>query len=252
MTGGRAAPRVVLFDDLPRHNAMFADELEEAGVEVVGVASTPGELHAIVRSVAFDVSILDLLVGPEKAMTGLSIGLWLRENRPDVGVVMLTSDDSPFPALRLSDAGTGGIGYLLKNNLHETDEITAAIELVRTGQDAIAPDITEQLPGARKLAERGDRLTPTQLRTIGRVAEGWTTKQIAAELNLSPKTIDARLTEIFAILGVGNGDGTEPGNQRVTAAILWREGLRDLCAVRAVRSVGWSASVTSGRPLRRR
>jgi DNA-binding NarL/FixJ family response regulator len=246
MTDGRSTPRVVLFDDLPRHNMLFADELEEAGVEVVGVASTPDEMHRIVRSVAFDVAILDLLVGREKAMTGLGIGLWLREHRPDVGVIMLTSDDSPFPALRLCDAGAPGVGYLLKNSVQRTSEITAAVALVRSGRDAVVPEIAEQLPRARELAERGGRLTPTQLRTIELVAEGRTTKQIAAELKVSPKTVDARLTDIFANLGIK--DGTQPANQRVTATILWREGLRDFCVVRAVQPVRWPKPVTPPRP----
>ena len=141
MTGGWAAVRVVLFDDLPRQNAVLADELAEAGVEVVGVSSTPDELHRLVGSVAFDVAILDLLVGKAKEMTGLSIGLWLREHRPDVGVVMLTSDDSPFPAQRLLDAGPPGVGYLLKNEVYQTSEITTVLDRVRGRRNAVAPGV---------------------------------------------------------------------------------------------------------------
>jgi DNA-binding NarL/FixJ family response regulator len=249
VTGGWAAARVILFDDLPRQNAMFADELEEAGVQVVGVASTPDEVHRIVRSVVFDVAILDLLVGREKAMTGLSIGLWLREHRPDLGLVMLTSCESPFPAHRLLDtADRPGVGYLLKNSVQQPGEITAAISLVRSGRDAVVPEIAEQLPWARELAERGGKLTPTQVRTIELVAEGRTTKQISAELNLSPKTVDARLTDIFAILGVGDGDDTLPANQRVRTTILWREGLRDFCKVSDVKPMDWDPTPTSAEP----
>src|SRR3954469_23327192 len=96
----RRAPRVLVFDDQQRVSAGLGDELTKAGIDVVGLATTTDEMHELIRSVAFDVAVLDVLVGPGDDLTGLGVGLWLKTHMPRVGVLMFTSHDSPFPALR--------------------------------------------------------------------------------------------------------------------------------------------------------
>jgi DNA-binding NarL/FixJ family response regulator len=123
--------RVLIFEDAPRQTAQLMDELSRAGITVVGAATTIDEMHTLVTTVPFHVAILDSLAGETAEPLGLRIGLWLRKYRPDVGVLIFTSDDSEYNALRLLQAGAHGAGYLVKNRGLRTEDLVHAISTVR-------------------------------------------------------------------------------------------------------------------------
>lgn len=239
MTEDNRPPRVLLFDDLPRHNASFAVELKESDIDVVGVASTPAEMYELVRSVEFDVAVLDMLVGPGDELVGLAIGIWLRIHMPHVGVLMFTSYVSPFPVLRLLNAGPMGVGYLLKNRVRKTEEIISAISRVRRRQNAIDPGIREELITARKQEALGAQLTEADLATLECVVEGMTNGQISEELNISVKAVEARLTSIFDKLGLTDADGARHPNRRVATVLMWVNGLERFRLARDVPPIDW-------------
>lgn len=241
MTKEQRPDRVLLFDDLPRHNTSFAHELSEAGVNVVGVASTPADMHELVQSVAFDVAVLDVLVGPTEDLVGLSIGLWLREHLPRVGVLMYTSYDSPFPALRLMNVNPIGVGYLLKNRVHHTSEIVSAISALRQRQNVLDGRVKKELVPLRGRAYPGERLTEPELDTLRLIVDCKTNEQIAHSLHVSTKTIDARCTTIFRKLGISEVDASEQPNRRVAAVILWVNSLEKFSHVRHLAPIDWPA-----------
>lgn len=74
------------------------------------------------------------------------------------------------------------------------------------GARAWAAQATHELraAGARRRAVRDDRLTPQELRVAGAVRRGASNREIAAELFLSPKTIEFHLRQIYRKLGVGS------------------------------------------------
>ncbi|MCA1705684.1 MAG: response regulator transcription factor [Actinobacteria bacterium] len=231
--------RVLLFDDLPRHNNSFAHELSEAGIEVVGAASTPADMHELVRSVAFDVAVLDVLVGPSEGLVGLSIGLWLREHLPRVGVLMFTSYDSPFPALRLMSVNPIGVGYLLKNRVHHTSEIVSAISALRQRQNVLDSRIKKKLVPLQGREYPGERLTGAELDTLRLIVDGKTNEQIAHTLNVSPKTIEARCSLIFRKLGISEVEASAQPNLRVATVILWVNSLEKFSQARDVAPIDW-------------
>jgi DNA-binding NarL/FixJ family response regulator len=241
MTDEQHAPRVLAFDDQPRIGTGLGHELAEAGVDVVGIAATSAEMHELVRSVAFDVAVLDVLVGPSEDMAGLAIGLWLKTHMPHVGVLMFTSHDSPFPALRLLNVSPVGVGYLLKTRVQHTRELVSAIYDLRQQQNVFDSHISRQLLPLQRNACRAERLTDQDIETLQLIVAGKTNEQIAYELNVSRKTIDARCTAIFRKLGIGEADLSEKPNQRVALVVLWINSLEKFQRARAVTPIGWPA-----------
>jgi DNA-binding NarL/FixJ family response regulator len=241
MTEEPRAPRVLVFDDQPRVGIGLGQELAEAGVDLAGVATTPAELYELVRSVAFDVAVLDVLVGPGDDLVGLSIGLWLKTHLPHVGVLMFTSHDSPFPALRLLSVSPVGVGYLLKTRVQRTSELVSAVRDLWRQQNVLDPRISRQLVPLQRRGCPGERLTKQDVETIGLIIEAKTNKQIAHELNLSIQAVNARITAIFAKLGITDYDTAEQPNRRVALVVLALTSLEKFRQAREVTPIDWPA-----------
>lgn len=241
MTGQTAPVRVVLFDDTPRHNRWFAKELTEAGITVVGAAETPQEIHGLIKNTPFDVAILDVHVGASREdLTGLSIGLWLRKHRPDVGVLMFTSFDSEFAALRLLSVDPPhGVGYLVKNRVHHTRDIVHAIAAVKDRRNVFDHQIEAALLPQRGQNHPGEALTPIEIRTLRHMVEGHTNEAIAAIFGVSVKAIDTRCTAIFRKLGIADLNAPDKINRRVTAVVHYIKNLEKFRYVWDIPPIDW-------------
>ncbi len=99
----------------------------------------------------------------------------------------------------------GASGYLVKSCAFE--ELTRAIEAVCRGQTYLCPEIAGVVVDSLVKTRRRDTKTASPLtnreqEVLQLVAEGSTTKNIAAELNLSIKTVDGHRSQIMAKLGL--------------------------------------------------
>lgn len=240
MTGDKDPLRVVLFDDSPRHNRSLSSDLSEAGIAVVGVAETVQEMRELITTVPFDVAMLDIRVGSsEDDWTGLRMGLWLRIHRPDVGVLMFTNIDSEFCALRLLDVNPHGVGYLVKDRVHDTREIARAIALINEGLNVLDNGIRAALLPVRGRDRLGEDLTPTEMETLRLLAEGYTTDAIAEISNVKPVTINTRCSAIFRKLGIPHLDAPDKRNRRVTAVVHYIKNLEKYRRIREIAPVDW-------------
>ncbi len=132
----------------------------------------------------FDVILLDISM---PGMNGLDVLKQLKITKPELNVLILSMHPEDQYAVRLLKAGASG--YLNKDEA--PDELIKAIRVVSRGRKYIGPSLAERLAiliedGAEKLPH--DRLTDRELQVITFIAEGKMNKQIAEELNLSPKT----------------------------------------------------------------
>jgi DNA-binding NarL/FixJ family response regulator len=97
----------------------------------------------------------------------------------------------------------GAQGYLLKDAA--PNEIVAAIKAVEQGQSYLSPAMTKQLIDRRTSSEQVAalaRLTPTERAVIKFIAECRTTKEIAAQLSISPRTVETHRANICQKLGL--------------------------------------------------
>jgi two-component system response regulator DevR len=128
----------------------------------------------------------------------------IRSECPDIRVLFLTSYSDE--AAVVSTVFAGAAGFLLKEI--GGSALVQAIETVAKGQSIFDPSAVQRMiaqmhpQSADGKPSPEDALSPRDERILALVAEGKTNKQIAAELNLSDKTIKNLLSVIFQKLQI--------------------------------------------------
>lgn len=222
MSATRSTIRIVVVDDHPmfRHGLKQVVQ-SDARFELVGEAATGQEaLAAIVRE-APDLAVLDLNL-PD--MSGLEVAAAARERNCATQLVALTMlrDEQAFNrAINL-----GFQGYILKENA--VSEIVDCLLAVARGEPYVSPSLSGYLLRRRQRLDDLQSqpglgsLTTAERRILKRIAEKRTSKEIAAELQLSPRTVETHRTNICTKLSLrGN-------NSLLQYAIENRDALRDL------------------------
>ena len=129
--------------------------------ELVGTASDLPELLAVIESSEPDVVITDIRMPPTGRDEGIQAAAWLREHRPQVGVVVLSQYTAPGYAVSLLEHGSAGRAYLLKERVASVDDLVRAIRAVASGGSVIDPLVVDELVRSRYPSERW-RSTPTR------------------------------------------------------------------------------------------
>ncbi len=169
-----------------------------ADFQVCGEAVTGREAVAKALELKPDVVILDFSM-PE--LNGLEATLRIRKALPGTEVLILTMHDSEMLARAVLAAGARG--FLLKTDAKR--QLATAMEALAqhlpffTGP-ASALLLDAFLHPGEHPAQAGapaDRLTPREREVVQLIAEGWTSKDIALELGLSVKTVEAHRANIM-------------------------------------------------------
>jgi DNA-binding NarL/FixJ family response regulator len=193
--------RVLLADDHELFRAGIRSLLQGfAGVEVVAEAANGRECIQQAREHHPDVAVVDVMM-PE--LNGLDAAARLAAELPDVRIIMLsmsTSDEYIRQALR-----AGASGYLFKTVSPE--ELELAIRSVARGATYLPAAVSKQLRDQSKgpadsVAASLLRLSPRQREILQLIAEGFTTKQIAAKLDISPKTTETHRSQLMDALDI--------------------------------------------------
>jgi DNA-binding NarL/FixJ family response regulator len=154
-------------------------------IEVAGEASTGQEALEKIWASNFDVVILDISL---PGRTGLEILKQIKIHKPKLPVLILSMYPEEQYAVRVFKAGAAG--YLTKES--EKSELIEAIRRIAQGKKYITPALAERLagelePGADKALH--DKLSDREYHLLCLIARGKNTREIAAELSLSIKTI---------------------------------------------------------------
>lgn len=177
-------------------------------VEVIGEASDGQEAVALVQELKPDVVIMDVRM---PRMSGIEATRKVKEQFPDVGILALTAHDDDEYVFALLEAGANG--YLLKTA--EIEELVKAIRSVHAGQSALDPLVTQKvvaqfmngksLPDVMaQVSEEMDGLTSRELEVLRLVGQGLTNKEVAQQLYISDRTVQAHLSSIFSKLQVAS------------------------------------------------
>jgi DNA-binding NarL/FixJ family response regulator len=158
--------------------------------------------EAVDRALAddIDLAILDISM-PRK--TGLQAARELSQRRPELRTLILSMYENEqflFEALK-----AGASGYVLKSGAD--DDIVEACRAAMRGQSFLYPSAVHTLVHdlIQRAEERGgdfDLLTPRELEVLKLIAEGHTSKEIAAMLVISIKTVDRHRTNMLDKLGM--------------------------------------------------
>ena len=193
--------RVVVVDDHTLIRQGIVGLLNsQPDIEVVGEAGDGHEALAAAIELVPDVLLMDISM---PGMSGLAATAEVKARCPDVHVLILTihdREDYLFQALR-----AGASGYVLKGA--DVQDLLAAVRSAYRGQVYLYPSIAGALVAdhLRRARSGEDRATDGGLSDREReilqlIAQGKTTAQIAAELFLSPHTVQSHRDHIMAKL----------------------------------------------------
>ncbi len=197
--------RVLLADDhvLVRQGTRELLEREE-DIEVVAEAGDGEEAVRLATSQCPDIAIMDIAM-PE--LNGIEATRQIKALHPATAVLVLTAYDDDEYIFALLEAGAAG--YLLKDV--RADELIRAIRAVYAGESVLHPAIARKVinrfaqPADKRREESAlDQLTEREVEVLRLAAKGMTNRQIARELVLSVRTVQAHLSNIFGKMGVGS------------------------------------------------
>ena len=216
--------RVALADDSVLFRRGLAKLLSDVGVEVTAEASDGEEFIKRVCADPPDVAVLDIRMPPTFTDEGLVIAEQLREQHPEVGVLLLsTYAETPYAA-RLLAGGSAGVGYLLKDKVDDTGTLRDALFRIAAGGCVVEPDLVARLFNRQRISNRLDRLTERERVVLQLMAEGRSNLGIAQQLYLSQKTVEAHAAAIFTKLDL---QIAADDNRRVRAVLTWLRADRD-------------------------
>jgi DNA-binding NarL/FixJ family response regulator len=188
--------------------------------ELVGTASDLPELLAVIESSEPDVVITDIRMPPTGRDEGIQAAAWLREHRPEVGVVVLSQYTAPGYAVSLLEHGSAGRAYLLKERVASVDDLVRAIRAVASGGSVIDPKVVEALVGENTRTEGSplSQLTPRERDVLREMASGKSNAAIADALYLTESSVEKVIHSMFQKLELT----WEPSiHKRVKAVVLY-------------------------------
>jgi DNA-binding NarL/FixJ family response regulator len=197
-------------------------QLFEASDEVDLVA-TAADLPSLEQAIAEhqpDVVVTDIRMPPTGTDEGLRAAERLREERPEVGVVVLSQYIEPEYALALLEKGAAGRGYLLKERVSDIEQLVSAVQEVARGGSVIDPKVVEALVSARTRTPASPlaELTPREKEVLDLLARGRNNAGIAAALILSERAVEKHINAIFSKLGLGEEADV---HRRVKAVLIY-------------------------------
>jgi DNA-binding NarL/FixJ family response regulator len=208
--------RVVIADDAVLLREGAARLLEEAGFEVVGQAGDAEDLMRKVRAHKPDVAIIDVRMPPDNSDDGLRAALSIRQELPDVGILLLSQYVEDRYIGELLAGGTEGIGYLLKDRVAEVDRLTEAVQRIGTGGSVLDPEVVAQMVGRRE--EPLSELTDREREVLALMAEGYSNRAIAETIFVSERAVERHVTSIFSKLEL---EATGQEHRRVLAVLRY-------------------------------
>ena len=195
--------KVLLVDDHTILRDGIKSLLEtEDHIKVVGEAVNGEEALQKVEKLSPDVVLMDISM---PKMNGIQATSQISEEYPDIKILILTMHDEEGYVQPIFQAGAAG--YVVKRTA--TRELVSAIEGVVEGNTILHPSVTETLlaEGQGSDSDDGDMydgLTERELEVLTLIAEGLTNQEIADELYISIKTVQAHRANIMDKLGLND------------------------------------------------
>ena len=196
--------RVLLVDDHPILRRGLAQLInQEADMTVCGEAEDAPKAFEAVSTLQPDVAVVDISL---KGGNGIELIKNVKARFPDLPMLVLSMHDESLYAERALRAG--GLGYIMKEEAIE--QVLVAIRQVLLGEiflsDKMKAKMLQQLANGKTktLVSPIEHLTDRELEVFRLIGEGHSTRQIAAELHLSVRTVEAYREYIKGKLNLKN------------------------------------------------
>jgi DNA-binding NarL/FixJ family response regulator len=216
VTEGR---RIVLADDDVLLREGLASLLDRSGFEVVGQAGDPRHLLNLVREHRPELVIVDIRMPPGQSTEGLEAARLIREEFPEVAILVLSAYVEVEHAMRLLATGQR-IGYLLKSRVTDVTQFIESLERIADGGSVVDPALVQELVTARRRNDPLDALTQREREVLALMAEGSSNAGIARRLWITEGTVEKHVNSILSKLQLPD---TADDHRRVLAAIAFLE-----------------------------
>lgn len=214
--------RVVLAEDLFLLREGLTHLLTAHGIEVVASVESGPELLRAVLDERPDVAVVDVRLPPTFTDEGLQAALAARREISGQPVLVLSQHVEQLYARELLTDGAGGVGYLLKDRVFNSDQFIDALRRVAAGGTAMDPQVIAKLLARRASDTPLSRLTAREREVLELMAEGRSNAAIAQRLFLSESAVGKHTASIFAKLDLAPSDDD---NRRVLAVLAYLRGI---------------------------
>jgi DNA-binding NarL/FixJ family response regulator len=166
---------------------------ETPDIVVAGEAETPSEVMELVLRESWNVVLLDIKL---RGGSGLELLGWLRRERPQLPILVLTVYPEEQYAIRAIKAGAAG--FLTKESAPE--RLIEAVRKVAAGGRYVSAELAETLASMVAGEASGsphERLSDREFEVLKMLACGKTVSEVADDLSLSVKTVSTHRTRIL-------------------------------------------------------
>ena len=195
----------------------IASLLTQAGYSVVGQAGDASELLSLVRLHRLDVVIVDIRMPPDHSTEGLQAAQTIREETPEVAILVLSAYVEVKHAATLLASGKRS-GYLLKSRVANIDEFLDSIDRLIRGGSVVDPSLVIELLAARTADDPLEGLSSRERDVLALMAEGRTKAGIARRLWVTEGTVEKHVHSIFVKLRLPE---TGDDHRRVLAVVTY-------------------------------
>jgi DNA-binding NarL/FixJ family response regulator len=211
--------RVVFAEDNYLVREGTAALLQNAGsVDLVATAASFDELLAQVEETSPGAVLTDIRMPPTNTTEGIDAAKRIRQEHPNVGVVVLSQYAEEEYAYELLKDGAAGLGYLLKERVSDLDEVVRALNEVSKGGSVLDPKVVEALVSAKERMAHSPlaSVTEREREVLELMAQGKNNASIAKVLFLTERAVEKHINSLFHKLGLTE----EPDVHRRVMAVL--------------------------------
>ena len=211
--------RTVLAEDDVLLREGIASLLERSGLEILGQAGDPAQLLDLVRRHEPDLVIVDIRMPPAHGTEGLEAADVIRDEFPDIGILVLSAHAEVEQAMELLASGQR-VGYLLKSRVTAVSEFIEAVDRIAQGGTVVDPGLVQELVAARRREDPLESLTPREREVLALMAQGSSNAGIARQLWVTEGTVEKHVRSILAKLRLPE---TQDDHRRVLAVLTFLE-----------------------------
>ncbi|MBP3040073.1 response regulator transcription factor [Bacillaceae bacterium Marseille-Q3522] len=191
--------KVLIADDHPvvRRGLVFFFKTQK-DIEIVGEAKDGKEAVQLADSLQPDVALIDLEM---PVMDGVEATRQIKNNHPNIKVLILTSFSDPKHVIPAIEAGASG--YQLKDI--EPDELVKAMKQLARGESMLHPKVTPHLLTHFTMQHQQEKhpfylLTKRETEVLSEIAKGKSNKEIATALFITEKTVKTHVSNLLSKL----------------------------------------------------
>jgi DNA-binding NarL/FixJ family response regulator len=207
----------VLADDDVLLREGLASLLGRSGFEVVGRAGDGAELLSLTRTLLPDLVLIDIRMPPTHTTEGLDAAAVIRDELPDLGILVLSAYVDVEHATNLLGAGER-MGYLLKSRVTDVGEFMETLERIMKGGSVIDPAVVQELVATRRVDDPLEALTERELDVLVLMTEGRSNVGIANRLWVTEGTVEKHVGSILTKLDLY---AEEDDHRRVLAVLMY-------------------------------